>query len=232
MVTKNSKPSIDPADSGSLEGLLRHALKKHAQNTDGMMPARVLDYDRKTNRVKVQPLVKVQGTDGQVISRAPIASLPAYRFGTNGAIMSFPIHKGDIGWVMAGDRDISLIENSSYEEQPPNTNRMHSFSNGMFFPDSLKQWNIDKEDMENTVIATTDGSVKISLGGAELKITSAQKVTIKTPETEIKGNVKITGMLNVDGGIYGVNGLSFEKHRHEKVKAGIDHSGKPDGEAQ
>ena len=231
MVTRNTKPSIDPADNGSLEGLLRHAMKKHAQNTDGMMPARVIDYDRKTNRVKIQPLAKVQGTDGQVISRAPIASIPAYRFGTNGAIMSFPIKAGDVGWVMAGDRDISLIEQSGYDEQPPNTNRMHSFSNGMFFPDSLKQWNIADEDMENTVIGNTDGSVKISLGSAELTITSAEKVTIHAPETEFSGNVTIKGKLHVDAGIFGINGLSFEKHRHEYVKSGDGYSGKPNGEA-
>lgn len=231
MSNKNTKPSIDPADGGSLEGLLRHALKKQAQNTDGMMPARVLGYDRKTNRVKIQPLAKVQGTDGQVLSRAPIASIPAYRFGTNGALMSFPIKEGDVGWVMAGDRDISLIEQSEYDEQPPNTNRMHSFSNGMFFPDSLKQWNIDDEDVDNTVIGNTDGSVKISFGSSELKITSAQKVTIDAPETEIIGNVRIKGTLNVEGGIFGMDGLSFEKHRHEKVQSGPDYTGKPNGEA-
>ncbi|EJF89121.1 Gp138 family membrane-puncturing spike protein [Bartonella tamiae] len=231
MTYKNTKPSIDPADNGSLEGLLRHAMKKQAQNTDGMMPARVIDYDRKTNRVKIQPLAKIQGTDGQTLSRAPIASIPAYRFGNNGALISFPIQKGDLGWVMAGDRDISLIEQSGYDEQPPNTNRFHSFSNGMFFPDSLKEWAIDDEDLDNTVIGTTDGEVKISFGKGEMKIVSAQKITIEAPKTEIIGDLKVQGRLEAQGGIYGMNGLSFERHRHEKVKAGNEYSGKPNGES-
>lgn len=229
MTNKNARPSLDPADSGTLEGLLRHALRKHAQNTDHMMPARVISYDRKTNRVKVQPLVKVQGTDGQLIARAPIPSVPAYRFGTNKALMSFPIQVGDIGWLMAGDRDISLIEQSGYDEQAPNTNRLHSFSNGMFFPDSLKEWHIGDEDMDSTVLGTTDGKVKICFTNGELNITSANKITIKAAETEISGDVTIKGRLNVEGGIYGMGKLSFEQHVHEHVKSGNDLSGKPNG---
>lgn len=227
MSNKNTQPSMDPADSNSLEGLMRHVVKKSQQNQDGMMPVKVIGYDRKTNRVHVQPLVQVQGTDGQIIDRAPIKSLPAFRFGGGGALMSFPIKAGDVGYVMAGDRDVSLVEQGNYEAQPPNTDRMHSFENGMFMPDSMQNGGIDDEDLDKIVIGNRDGSVKITFDGDTLNIISAAKVFIKAPETEIEGNVTIKGTLKAEGGVIGANGVTLERHVHKDVMPGTGLTGIP-----
>jgi len=208
MMGENSKPSIDPANEGSLEGVLRHVLKKAIQNVDGMLPAKVIAYDRQKNSATVQPLVMVQGTDGQKLSRASIASLPVFRYGAGNALLSFPVQAGDIGWVFAGDRDISLSRQGDYGEEAPNTDRMHSFENGMFFPDSAISGGIEAEDLNKTVLGNRDGSVKITFDGSELKIKASVKVTVESPDVVIKASTKVkiespevemTGNLTVQG---------------------------------
>lgn len=174
-MAKNTRPSVDPADEGSLEGVLRTWFKKAMQGVDGMMPAKIGTYDRDKNRGSIQPLVKVQGTDGQTISRAPLASIPAFKYGGGGYQLSFPMNGGETGWIMAGDRDISLVQQSDYGEHAPNTDRMHSFESGMFFPDATNV-PVPAEHKGDTFLGK-DGSY-IAFGDDVITIKNAKKIKL------------------------------------------------------
>src|SRR6188768_2941317 len=113
-------PSINPADEGSLVGAFRFILNKMLQDTNGMLPARVLTYARETNRAQVQPMIMVVTTDGSQISRAPIAEVPVFQLGGGNMFINFKILPGDLGWILANDRDISLFL-QSYSEARPNS---------------------------------------------------------------------------------------------------------------
>jgi phage baseplate assembly protein gpV len=186
-------PSIDPADEGDLLGALRHILGKEIQNLDGMLPAKVVSFDRATNRVTVQPLVMVLTTSNTTLSRATIASLPVYQIGGGGFILNFNLKAGDLGWIQANDRDISLFL-QEYKEAGINTLRKHSFSDAVFYPDVMTGYTIASEDAENAVLQNLDGTVRISLWPDKVKVT-APTVEIDSPTTHI------TGALNVDGAI-------------------------------
>ena len=121
----NANPSQDPADNDTLLGALRLVLRKFLAQTDDMLPAKVIAYDRATNRANVQPMVQMVTTDGQKISRAQVVSVPVLNIGGGGFVLSFPIAAGDLGWIKASDRDISLFL-QSYSEAHPNTGRMHT----------------------------------------------------------------------------------------------------------
>src|SRR5699024_6614610 len=139
-----SKPNIDNADNDSLVSVLNAYMRHYIRtNVDDMLPAKVVDYDDATNRVSVQPLIMIGTTDGRKMSRSKLHSMPVFRFGGGGFFMRYPIKPGDFGWVKSNDRDISLMMQRNGLEDWPNTERLHSFSDAMFFPDTIKDWAID-----------------------------------------------------------------------------------------
>lgn len=162
-MVNNSPPSKNPADSGTLVGLLRFALAKHLQHVDDMLPAQVVAYDAATNTAKVQPLISFVTTDNQLVSRAQVASVPVLQLSAGGYAMRFPISTGDLGWIKANDRDISVFKQTG-QVAAPNTQRKHSFEDALFIPQAAwSALNISEDDAQNLVFQTYDGSVKIAI---------------------------------------------------------------------
>lgn len=170
----NNNPSLNPADNGTLAGAVTFAFHKLLQNVNGMLPAQVMSYDRSKNRVQVQLLINIVGTDGSSYPRPQLASIPVFVFGGGGFRLSFPLKSGDQGWVIANDRDISNFLNS-YSQTTPNTARIKSFSDGVFFPDVMSGLNtISSGDANNAVLSNSSGTVTISISETGVKITSPQ----------------------------------------------------------
>lgn len=186
-----NSPDIDPANNDSMLGAVRMLYKKLQMDIDGMLPAKVIKYDRANNRVQVQILIMMLTTDGQKVSRSQVASVPVLVLGGGGLMINFPLNPGDLGWIMANDRDISLFL-QSYEEAPPNTVRQFSFSDALFVPDVMHDYVIDPlTDSSALVIGTTDGTIKISVSPAGVVITS--------PTVTFAGEVLANGGLSVSG---------------------------------
>lgn len=183
MSLPNQKPNSDSANEGSLSGGLNAAMRSFFLNEfEGMLPATVVSYDDATNRAVIKPLVMVGTTDGGKLSRAAVPNIPVYRFGGGGFFMRFPLKAGDFGWLKANDRDISLVFQRGGGEDWPNTERMHKFSDAMFFPDTFKEWvvngaNVDAavwQSMDGVVsIAMADGFLKLAIGGVSIELTAA-----------------------------------------------------------
>lgn len=155
-------PSRDLANDGSLGGVIASMMKKQLQATDGMLPAVVISYDRAQNIATVRPVIQVLDTDGGLTSRAQVASVPVLALGGGDFVLSFPVSPGDLGWIEASDRDISLFM-QSLTDSAPNTLRMHSFSDGRFIPDKLRSYTIDGDDEGAVVLQRLSGSCKVSL---------------------------------------------------------------------
>jgi hypothetical protein len=136
--------------------------------------------------------------DNKTVSKSPIASVPVVQMGGGGFVVSCNLKPGDLGWIIAADRDISLFL-TRYQEQRPNTNRMHDFADAFFIPDVMTGMNIDGEDEENFVIQKKDGTVKITLSNDSIKIKSTTKIEIESEEIKLTGKVDITGDVNISG---------------------------------
>ena len=102
-------------------------------NIDDMLPATVVSYDDTSNRAVVKPLVMMVTTAGKKVGRGALANIPVFRFG-GGGFYPHAGKTGDFGWLKANDRDISLIFQRGGLEDEPNTARLHTFSDAMFFP--------------------------------------------------------------------------------------------------
>lgn len=196
------KPDSDQAGRDELQGGVTEAIRRFFLNEfEGMLPARVVSYEDATNRATIKPLVMIGTTSGGKVSRASVPNIPVYRFGGGGFFMRFPIKPGDLGWLKANDRDISLIFQRGGQEDWPNTTRLHKFSDAMFFPDTFKSWVIDGADADaavwqsmdgSTVISMRDGEISMRAGGSEVVINSAQVAIISPLLTHNGVNVGST----------------------------------------
>ena len=169
MSDPHALPSRDPADDGTLIGMVRQVLDKFLQGVDDMLPARVVSYDRATNRATVVPMVKVLTTDGRQVTRAQIASVPVMLFGGGGVALSFDLPAGSLGWIKANDRDISIIT-QAYKDNAPNTLRKHSFADAVFIPDVMHGLTVPGEDATHATLQTLDGSVRVAIWPDRVKI--------------------------------------------------------------
>ena len=213
-------PSFDPAELDSMPGMLRFVSKKFLQKTDDMLPAKVIAYDRQLNLAEVQPMIKLVTTDNKLLSRAPIAKVPVFTMGGGGFMVSYPIKPGDLGWVKANDRDISLYIQRAYAESQPNTQRLHSFEDGVFLPDVMASYTISGEDQENMVIQKTDSSVKITLSDDSIKISSPLQVEIETPLVTMTGNLQVAGTITALAGTPAAIGVTTHQHTQGNDSAG------------
>ena len=209
----SSPPNLDKANDGDFAGVMTDVLQNFLRGVDDMIPAKVVSYDDTTNRAVIKPLVMLGTTDGQKISRAQLSNIPVFRFGGGGFFIRFPVKAGDFGWLKATDRDMSLIMQRGGLEDWPNTLRQHSFSDGMFFPDTLKSWVIDGANADALVIQSLDGSVCVSLHSG--------KVKIEATDIEVVGNMSVTGTMTNNGVNIG------SSHVHSGVQSGTSNTGGP-----
>jgi len=194
----NNNPNIDPANNGSLVGTISFAYQQLLAKTDGMLPAKVITYDRENNRVKVQILITMVTTDGSQVPRPTVASIPVLIIGGGGFSLSFPLKAGDLGWIMANDRDVSLFL-QTYAQAQPNTRRVKNFSDGMFIPDVMRTYNWNAGTDGYVTLQSENGKASVSIGINPL--TTATEVNIKADRVNVEFNNPITGILAVYGNI-------------------------------
>ena len=161
MTTQDANPSRNTANDDDMAGMFFEVLNKFlANNIDDMLPAIVEQYDPISNRATVRPLIMRIGTDDSLTTRGALASIPVFQLGAGGFMINVKPKQGDIGWVKANDRDISLFL-QSYDEAKPNTLRKHKFADAVFFPDVMRGYSVDSEN--GFVIQSVDGEQKIAL---------------------------------------------------------------------
>lgn len=188
----NPTPSQRPGQSDSLSGSMDLVLRKFLLDVDDMLPARIVSYDPPpANRAQIEILYKVTMTDGSLNPLMAPAEVPVRFPGGGGFVFTFPLVPGDLGWIKATDRDMSLFL-QSYEAEPGNTARLHCFEDGVFIPDVMTAFTM--ADADGISIQTTDGgnsvtvkedSVVMKVGTATMTLTSAEiisTVPIRAPQ--------------------------------------------------
>lgn len=230
----NAKPSMNPSNDGSLTGMINEVFKNFLKGVNDMLPCRVLAFngDRNNPRVSVEFLILMVTTQGQLARRGQVASVPVFQMGAGNVIMSYNINAGDLGWIKATDRDLfNFVKN--YDESQPNTGRMHSFEDGIFFPNVMKGYTIDGEDDDNFVIQTLDGTQRIAVWDDRIKITSDQEIILDAPLVTITGDLDsgvdtggsgtatFHGSILADGDVRGdVDGDDISLNTHVHINGG------------
>lgn len=166
---------------------MRLAFEKLLAKVDDCLPAVVVAFDRDANRATVRPLVQMVTTSGEVVPRAALASVPVFQIGAGDCVLNFDLIPGDLGYIKACDRDISLFL-QALAEGPPNTKRLHSFSDGVFLPSVIRGQSIAVEDAHNAVFQRRDGSVRLSLWPDFVKITAPRGLHVSDVDGELEDN--------------------------------------------
>lgn len=189
----NVEPSRNPADSDDAAGIFRVVIDKFLRDLENQLPARVVSYDEARNVVTVKPLIMLLDTDNQPHSRANVPDIPVFQLGSGQALLRFKLRPGDLGWIVASDRDISIFR-QRLVESPPNTLRIHDFSDSVFMPDAMRNFTINAAD-ENAraILQNNDGSVRVSIFDDKLELTG--------PNINITGTVDVTGTVHSSGNI-------------------------------
>jgi len=206
-------PAKDPSSDADLSSMLASVLSNYMKKrVDGMLPATVISYNRRTNRATVAPSVAMLMSNGERLPRASLANIPVLSLGGGGFNITFPLVPGSTGWIEASDRDISLwLQSGGKGSAPPNTERIHSFSDGRFIPDALNDF---------TLPATADGALCIQHRSGNTAIVMTPTGIIVHGRTTFMNGVDITRGLTVDG-------IQFGTHKHTNVTTGSGTSGGP-----
>lgn len=224
MADANNNPSQDPANTGSMGGMMREILRKFLQSTDGMLPCTVIAASADRKFVTAKPQIMVMGTDEVLVSRATIAQVPVFTIGAGGFVLTFPVKAGDAGWILASDRDISLYVQSA-KETGPNTDRLHSFEDAVFIPDAARLYTLAGEDADNAVLQSLDGTVRVAVAADHVKVT-APTVTFATPTAHFTGDVNVDGTVTATTDVVG-GGKRLKTHEHSGVTTGGGTTGPP-----
>lgn len=209
-------PAREPSDTNSLEGLCRLIKDVTLMDMEKVLPGIVQAYDRTTNRAVIKPAITGVASLGQKIPKNALINIPVLTLQGGGIFLSFPLKKGDVGWLVACDRDISVFK-QMLEESSPNSYRKHCFNDAFFIPDKINQLSVSEDDTDAFVISTLDGGTKFSLKDGAIKLTG---------NTTIIGETTINGNLTVSGDVVG-NEISLSGHIHSGVQTGSGNTGVP-----
>lgn len=215
-MSKLDKKTTGTDDLGSVFGsMVRQALMQ----IDGMLPAVVTAVDRTSGRVSVKPLVMVGTAEGGKVARPVVANIPIMTMGAGGIYASFPVKVGDIGFVFSASRDTSLFYQSNGGEDWPNTERLHSFSDGGFLPLKLFNFSIAGGVLSDGFsLQTDDGQTFVTLKSGEIQLNATF--------IKIVGDIEHVGSQATSGDVV-AGGISLANHVHGGVATGPSNTGAP-----
>ncbi|WP_312624958.1 Gp138 family membrane-puncturing spike protein [Scandinavium sp.] len=170
-------------------------LRKFLLDVDDMLPARIVSYDRTRNRAQIEILYRVTMTDGSMNPLTAPAEVPALVMGGGGMCLTFPLKPGDLGWIKASDRDMSLFL-QSYEAEPGNTARLHCFEDGVFVPDVMKDFVVS--DGAAATLQTMDGTTSVAVKPGSIVLTAGSTV-VSITDAGVQSNKPIQAPQFTDG---------------------------------
>lgn len=203
-------PNRNPNAGFSLPNLANLAIEKALLNVSKMLPAKIKSYDSSKNRAVIEICYKTTMSNGSIHNLVAPAQVPVMVAGGGGFYLSWPLKAGDLGWILAADRDISLFLRT-YEAQPGKTRRYHSFEDGVFIPDvmhslvSVSDTGVClQHESRRAYLHMESDRIVLSAGGTFIEITS--------------GSIRTNGTISGPGATF--DGKRMETHTHTDSRGG------------
>lgn len=214
-------PSYNPADAKSESGKQDFLFDQLLMKIEKIAPAQIISYDRETNRAVVQILNQAISSDGGKITRQPLTDIPTLMLYGGDFVLSFPIKEGDVGWICAADRNISIFK-QTLKMFAPATYEKHRYKDSFFVPNLINSFTINEEDKEAVLISLLDGNTRISIktdtvtttskdivdDATNITMTATTKTKLTSPAIEISGDTTQSGNITASGAITGTSGLA------------------------
>ena len=207
-----NKLDLKATGTEDLGSSLALAFRQALMKLENMLPAVVVTVDRTAGRCNVKPMVMAGTADGQKVSRPVVANVPIMCLGAGGIYASYPVKAGDTGFIFGADRDTSLYYQGKGGEDWPNTERLHSFSDGGFLPLRLFDFSIAGGVLaDGFALQTEDGETYMTLKDGEIQIKAAK--------------IKLIGDTESVGGITSNGKNISDSHTHSGVESGSSSTG-------
>lgn len=225
MVDKTTAPAYNPANGTSEAGKDIILTKNIKKGLFCASPAIVESFDRAKQQATVRPALMAKKSNGESIAQDFIYNVPVRFGGGGGFAANLPLAKGDTGWLIFCDRDISAFK-ATRQVMPCNTNRMHAQEDAFFLPDAMHTVNVSSEDSGKAVFQTIDGSNKITMGSDDITIkTTSLNITADTVTFTVPA-ITTTGTITATGDVLAA-GISASTHKHGGVSTGSGTTGGP-----
>lgn len=204
-------PQYDRGKCKTELGFIQTLFRLKEVDKQGVIPAIVRSYDRKTGIATVQPIVTyvVDTKEGEKLIPRGTYDVSVIRFAHGGFVIDAPLFAGDTGWLIAADRNAkdakeanSKILNADQDDENPSNegfkrptdDSLRSFSWGFFIPDTWGDTELTKNDGlvikdvdGKNVIALNDVAIEIKRGDNIISI-SDDGITIKNENSEVAIN--------------------------------------------
>ena len=190
-------PQYDRGKCKTELGFIQTLFRLKEVDKQGVIPAIVRSYDRKTGIATVQPIVTyvVDTKEGEKLIPRGTYDVSVIRFAHGGFVIDAPLFAGDTGWLIAADRNAkdakeanSKILNADQDDENPSNegfkrptdDSLRSFSWGFFIPDTWGDTELTKNDGlvikdvdEKNVIALNDGAIEIRSGNNKVIVSKS-----------------------------------------------------------
>lgn len=212
--------SNNPADFLTQQGIDKVKEENFKRKLRVCLPAIVKNFYGAT--ADVQTAISIVSATGETINGPFLKNVPVKTIGGGGFAVYFPLQKGDTGWVMFADKDISIFRQSR-KISPPNTYRQHDLADAVFIPDVMNTPQVAEDDKSKLVLQTLSGGIKLTLDSAGINIKG---------NTAIDGNLTVSGKIEASGDITSggdivAGTISLKQHIHGGVTSGSGTTGTP-----
>lgn len=216
-IRKNIDPYHDPNVFTSLPNEFEEIVRSIGYKHQSCIPGIVEEYDRESHLAKVRPLVKYTDYNDKSTER-PAVTVGVLRWQMGGFLIDAPVFVGEVGWIVAADRNTqnAKMMNAKIQEkdtckvdggkidygdgnQGPQTSaqpyEMHKWQHGFFIPDSWASIKVKDEYKDKLLIQTVDkngefkGRIALSRDG-EIEIQSDERLSVNA-DTHAYGDLKL-----------------------------------------
>lgn len=160
------------------------------------IPAIVTNISRleSDNVVSVQPAINKTSSDGFSYPMAEIPDVPVQWPAGGGAVLTFPIAKGDdvlLVCTMASIAEWWLVSSGAVT---PFDQRMHDLSDCIVIPSIFRKANNPAPSKDDVVLKYGGHSIKLEKAGGNIVISSDTPVIVNS-DLEVNGNISATGEI-------------------------------------
>ena len=181
------------------------------------MPGRVTAYEREKHRASVQPLLRRVYADGRADDMPVIPGVPVIFPQAGGAVLDFPVAKGDTVLLVFADRALDTWLASGDMATPPSL-ASHTLSDAIAIP-GLRAFN-------GKPIPNAGNDVILSYAGAVFRLKEDGDVELSAPKVKIVGDVEVDGDVTASGDVK-AGTVSLQHHIHSGVQGGAGNTGQP-----
>jgi len=202
------------------------------------MPGKIVKYDYKNQRAKVQPALNQAYNDGEVVILPIIHNVPVIHPSSGGASITFPVNIGDTVLLVFSERSLEEWLNVGGEVSPDDP-RQNDLTDAIAHL-GLNPFSVASSAENNTdLLIKYDGS-KIKLKPSGVIDINATEANITANNVNITGDVDVTGDVTISGkltaenveatsGLVGqtalIGGKDFATHTHPGVTSGTGTTG-------